>query len=224
MKPTEKIFNLISSTDIFSAADADLLKKILEDDGVEVIEYKKNDIIYGVNTFTKAVGIILKGSAKVVKPESGAVISTLKKGDIFGCVSLFLSKDYYVNDIFSVADSKVLFVKKQSCEKLLKADEKFALAFIEYLSNRLYFLNTRLDSFTVSGAESKVISYLLSKLQDEGSSEINISMSGLAKAVNIGRASVYRAIQSLCDSGFLSKDGKTITVLNAEKLKELLPR
>lgn len=224
MKLTDKIFDLISAADIFCSTDKAVLRSILIENEVEIEEYKKNEIIYGKNSFRKAIGIILKGNARVVKTESGAIISTLKQGSIFGCVSFFATKDYYVNDIISAGECKVIYISKDSCEKLLKTDENFALEFIKYLSDRLYFLNTRIDSFTASTTECKVISYLLSKFEAENTSEITLSMSRLAQSVNIARASVYRAIQDLCDRGLIKKENKTIVIINAEKLRELLPR
>lgn len=224
MKPTEKVLDLIYTCDIFRCADKALLKSILSDDGVEIMEYKKNDIIYSVSSYNLSVGIIFKGNAKVIKDESGAVISTLKKGDIFGCASLFADKDYYVNDIISIGESKVVFIKKDSCEKLMKSDSGFAIGFVIYLSNRLYFLNTRIDTFTGGSAENKIASYLLSKFQNDGSPQITVSMSRLAQSANVARASCYRAVQSLCDLGAIEKDGKTISILSEEKLRKLLPR
>ncbi len=224
MAISEKILQKLHSAPIFSAGDISLLREVLSRDAGKIAEYKKGELIYGIESFNLAVGLILKGEAKVVKSEGGAVISVLSQGELFGCASLFCGKDYYVNDIVAVGDCKVLFIRKETLEELMLLDPKFSLAFIKYLSERLYYLNTRISTFTAGTAESKVASYLFSQFAQQGKGVINLSMSRMAMAADVGRASAYRALESLCGSGAVERDGKTIKLISEDKLKEFLPR
>ncbi len=224
MAVNEKTLNKLHEAPIFREGDMDILRQVLSEDGADLADYKKSDLIYGVNAFNLAIGFILKGEVKVVKRENSAVISVLGAGDIFGCASLFSGKDYYVNDIIAVGDCRVLFIRKETAEKLMLRDGGFSLGFIRYLSERLYYLNTRISTFTAGTAESKIASYLFSQFAAEGRGEITLSMSRMALACDVGRASVYRALESLCLAGAVEKQGKTIMLISEDKLKEFLPR
>ncbi len=219
---TAKILDTIHSAKIFCDADKDILKKIFMQAEPEILTYKKGETIYSLSQFRLAVGIILKGGARVVK-DNGIEISTLKEKEIFGCASLFASRDYYVNNIVAVKDCKVIFISKETVEKIMKEDNNFSLSFIRYLSDRLYYLNTRIVSFTGGTAESRLAHYLNNSFSKNESEEILISASHLAFSLDVSRASLYRAFDKLCENGAIIKEGKTVTLVNEAKLKSFLP-
>ena len=66
-------------------------------------------------------------------------------------------------------------------------------------------------------ALQKLASYLL---KDEG--RIALSRVQLASALGIGRASLYRALDELTDKGYISSDGKNVTVIDREGLMSLI--
>lgn len=218
---TSKVLDIIRSAQIFSDADEGILKKVLSGSDIKVCEYKKGETIYSLSQFNLAVGIFIKGSARVIK-DNGVVISTLKENDIFGCASLFASRDYYVNNIVAVKDCKVIFIDKATVEKLMKEDISFSLSFIKYLSDRLYYLNTRIVSFTGGNAESRVAYYLYNYFSKNECSEISVSMSQLAFSIDVGRASLYRAFDRLCEKGAIKKIGKKVTLISESELKSFL--
>jgi DNA-binding IclR family transcriptional regulator len=47
-------------------------------------------------------------------------------------------------------------------------------------------------------------------------------MSRLAELLGMGRASLYRAIDALCDEGLVEKQGKTILIRNKPALLRLI--
>lgn len=219
---TPKMLDTICSAKIFCDADKDILKRIFSEYEPEVFTYKKGETIYSLSQFRLAVGIILRGSARVVK-DNGIEISTLKEKEIFGCASLFASRDYYVNNIVAIKDCKVVFIDKATVERIMKEDNNFSLSFIRYLSDRLYYLNTRIVSFTGGTAESRLAHYLNTYFSKNECTEIVISASHLAFSLDIGRASLYRAFDKLCEKGAITKNGKTVTLVNEAELKSFLP-
>lgn len=219
---TPKILDTIHSAKIFCDADKEILRKVFSECEVEILTYKKGETIYSLSRFRFAVGIILRGSARVVK-DNGIEISTLKEKEIFGCASLFASRDYYVNNIVAVKDCKVVFIDKETVEKIMKEDNNFSLSFIRYLSDRLYYLNTRIVSFTGGSAESRLAHYLNTCFAKNEGKEIVISPSHLAFSLDVSRASLYRAFDKLCERGAVAKSGKTVTLVNEAELKSFLP-
>lgn len=218
---TSKVFDTIHKAKIFCDADEETLKSVLSEADIKIREYKKGETIYSLSQFELAVGIFIKGGARVIK-DNGVVISTLYENDIFGCASLFVSRDYYVNNIVAIKDCKVVFIDKATVERLMREDFAFSLSFVRYLSDRLYYLNTRIVSFTAGSAESRLAYYLCNYFGKNGCSQISICASQLAFTLDIGRASLYRAFDSLCEKGAIKKEGKNVTLINESELKSFI--
>ena len=56
----------------------------------------------------------------------------------------------------------------------------------------------------------------------EQSFSFALNASALSEMINVGRASLYRAFEKLISDGLISKEGKTITVLNRNELEKII--
>lgn len=218
MALSEKDISLIKNADIFCCADETILKTVLTDSDFEKVLYKKGEIIYSSEVFHDCIGIIVSGKATVRKKDSDIIVNRLSDGDIFGAAALFLSNEYFLNVITAQVKTEVVYVAKAAIRQLLSLDFEFSLGFIRYLSERIFFLNKRIVSFTGGSAESRTARYLLAGFGEYRFFELDRPMSQLAVSLDIGRASLYRAFDSLCESGAIEKNGKLIRLVNKEKL------
>ena len=91
----------------------------------------------------------------------GVVLNTLLPGDSFGVATLFTESDRYVSDIRAVRPCRVLLMSAPILEELFAADHATALGYIRFLSGRICFLNQKLDAFTSSSAEGRIVVWLL---------------------------------------------------------------
>jgi CRP-like cAMP-binding protein len=96
-------------------------------------------------------------------------------------------------------------------------EPSFALDYVAFLSGKIRFLNERLSELSAPSALQKLSSYLL---KDDG--RIALSKVQLASALGIGRASLYRALDDLTEKGYISSDGKSVTVIDREGLMSLI--
>lgn len=218
MSLSENDINLLLNADIFSCADKATLQTTLTDRDFEKVKYKKGEIIYSGEVFRDCIGLILSGRATVRKKDSDIIVSRLSVGDVFGAAALFLSSDYFINEITAEVKTEVLYIGKAAVRQLLQTDPDFSLGFIRYLSERIFFLNKRIVSFTGGSAESRTARYLLAGFGDYRVFELDRPVSQLAESLDIGRASLYRAFDRLCASGAIERNGKIIRLVNKEKL------
>ena len=165
-----------------------------------------------------SVGFILKGSAKVVKKGSDLLVGRLFENDVFGCQCLFLSGEYFTNEIISLSDTTVLFITKRGISRLLNENSVFSLDYIRYLSKRIYFLNNRIINFTGGAAESRLAGFLLNSFGDYKTYVLDISLSQLAVSLDIGRASLYRGFDKLVSCKAIERKGKVIRLLDKDTL------
>ena len=100
--------------------------------------------------------------------------------------------------------------------ELLAQDEGFRDAYLVLLSDRVRFLNRKIQCFTAGSAERKLALWLIS--EDQKSIVLPSAIASLADMLDLGRASLYRALDKLEDEGLISRSGRTITVISQERI------
>lgn len=209
---------LLRKTKIFQTADVDFLKECLTSAG-NFCDFKRGENLLSNNSYQQTIGLILTGTANVTKGK--AIMSVLEKGSLFGAVTLFSEKPYYATEIMAATQCNVLFLSRELVCTLMSTNTAIAESYIAYLSQRIYFLTDKIDAFTAGSAESRLANYLLNnKLQNEKSdSTVTVNNSSLlARELNIGRASLYRAFDFFAAQGAIERDGKKITLTDEKKL------
>ncbi len=222
MKVTKQVLDALCATKLFIGVSRKNLSSLLEAQEKTTVIYKRGDVIYSPDNYENSLGFIIRGSVNVIKPSSGVIISNLTKGDIFGAVTLYSQKGYYVNKLVATTETKVLFIDRATVNVLMIQDQALAVNFISYLSDRIYYLNSRIDSFTGGSAESRLASYLIASFGGYKTLQLKQPFTKLAVSLDIGRASLYRAFDSFVDAGAIEKDGKYVRLLNEEKLREYI--
>lgn len=205
----KECLQVLLETDIFSSAGILELDTIL-DSAAAVRTYKKEEIIYSREIREKCIGVLLSGEARVMKDH--VTMSVLKKGGQFGTVVLYGDADHFVNTIRAKTDCKVLFLQKEGIDRLMAHNRRFAVAYIAYLSKRIYFLNAKIEAYTAPTGEERLLCYLRSVCDSHG--EVSgISVTEISRQINVSRAGIYRALDSLSAQGKLRHAGKKIILL-----------
>ncbi len=222
MKVTKKVLDSLCETKLFIGVSRNLLSNLLEMQEKCIVIYKKGDIIYSPDKYERSIGFIIKGGINVIKPASGVMVSSMGVGESFGASALYSRKGYYFAKLVATSETKILFIDKGTVSILLMQDQAFATNLIAYLSDSLYYLNSRIDAFTGGSAESRLASFLLDSFGGYKTLQLKQPYTRLAISLDIGRASLYRAFDSFIDSGIIEKEGKYIRLLNEEGLKEYI--
>ncbi|MGN0469133.1 MAG: Crp/Fnr family transcriptional regulator [Acutalibacteraceae bacterium] len=218
MKLSDEILNRVKENDLFSSVDFGLLKNVFNEENTFFEKYKNGELIYSSEKFKNAVGFIVSGEAKVIRKGSRVLVGRLQKNDVFGCQSLFLSASYFSNEIVAKGETTVLYISKAAVVVLMQNEPCFSLDYIRYLSKRIYFLGQKIVGYTGGSAESRLANFLLNSFGDYKTFELDMTMSQLADWLDIGRASLYRALDAIEKAGAVEKSGKVIRLLNREKL------
>ncbi|MBR5485694.1 MAG: Crp/Fnr family transcriptional regulator [Oscillospiraceae bacterium] len=185
----------------------------------EVIFFERDSIIYTPNSYRKAIGFILAGTACAQNGEK-LVLNTLRMGDCFGVAGLFHSSTRYVTTIVAKTDTYVLFLSDTVLMDLFSKDTRAAVNYISFLSKKIEFLNKKIDSFAAPTTHKGLCAYLRSATPDsDGAVTVSNGYSQLAKQLNMGRASLYRNLDALEKDGIIRREHRKIIILKPEKLK-----
>lgn len=224
MKLNEIETELVSKTELFRGSPPSVLTRILAVSDCTATEYEKNEVVYDKTNFYRSLGIVLEGRLRVTKENADKrpiVMSTLQRGAMFGAAALFNSEPEYATKITAIERSRVLFLPQRLVKRMIEREPDIAENYIRYLSERILFLNRKIYFLTAGTAEQRLAGFLLDNLAVGEFSEMPMTMHRLADALNMSRASLYRAFDELTASGAVSKQGKLVCINNAELLKDL---
>ena len=224
MKLNVAEIELVMKTELFRGSPRSVLMRIIAVSDCTVEEYSKNDIVFSKTSFTRSLGIVLGGKLRVTKENADKrpiVMSTLQSGSLFGAAALFNSQGEYVTQITAIEHSRILFLPQRLIRRMIEREPEIAENYIRYLSERILFLNRKIYFLTAGTAEQRLASFLLDNLSEGEYSEMPMPMHRLADALNMSRASLYRAFDLLIESGAVSKQGKLVCISNAELLNQV---
>ena len=161
------------------------------------------------------IGIITNGKATVKRLNDigdSITIRTMLCGEIFGAASVFGNWKKGMSSIIAKEDCYVLYITEQTFTSLLKQYPQISLNYIEYLSDRIRFLNRKLDAFTAKSTEERLYEFLLSQSSGDGVVTLSFGMAELARRLNVGRTSLYRDISSLESKKLITRDGHNFKI------------
>lgn len=214
-----QVLEILSKSFLFEGIPIQQAAPLLEE--AELVDYAKQDCIYDRTHYRQAMGILISGGAAVIKGQ-GVVLNQLRPGSSFGVAGLFTPRQQYVSTIVATRPTQVLYLTEQQLSRLFSALPQTAVNYIRFLSQRLCFLNQKLDAFTAPTIESRIALYLRDSAVN-GSVQVADGYTALAKHLGLGRASLYRALSSLEQAGTITRQDRTIVIQDPKALSALIP-
>lgn len=181
----------------------------------ELCSIGRGETAYDRYRFRRCLGILLSGRIQVRK--ESLLLSTLQAGDVFGAAALFNEREDYPTTLSALEDCRLLLVPQEEIRSLVRRCGEFAEDYITYLSGRIRFLSSRLDTVTAERGESKLARYLLTA--ENGTGEVTLSATQLCQRIGVGRATLYRAFEALEEAGAIARSGKTIRIADVKTLR-----
>ena len=216
---TDDELNIIASTPLFKGIPVETVSRLLTGIAVSDRSFKKSESVYTVSNFRNELGIVLSGQLRVTKGEGSLVVSRLGAGSIFGAAALFNEQPEYVSCLTVGKDSRILFIPQDSVRILIDSDAAVRMNYIRYLSERIRFLSSKVDSLISPTGEDKLADWLAKQMEADGCIHMTYSMTELAKRLHVGRATLYRELDRLSESGIIAREGHELHILKPELLK-----
>lgn len=162
-----------------------------------------------------SVGIIVSGSARIGRTGSTGESVTVRgigAGEVFGAASVFGEWKNGKSRITAQTACRVLYISEDVLRKLLSDYPVIAVNYISFLSDRIRFLNRRIDAFSAGSAVQKLYEYLAEMTDGEKSVTLSFGMAELARRLKMGRSSLYRSLEVLQENGLVTRCNNTFTV------------
>lgn len=207
---------LLRATALFEKMSAESERMLLS---LDTREFSAGEMI-AEDGAVPALGLMISGKASIFgKNNAGKVLLNLvEKGDVFNAAAVFFSEGDAFGTVVAKTKCEVLFITRARLEKLIEGDFAIASAYISLLSEKIHFLNRKIAAFTARRADAALAGFLLDRLAD--GETVTVNMSRLASALDIGRTTLYRAMDMLAEEGAIAYDGKEIKILSRELLEK----
>ena len=218
---SESRHRLIANTFLFQGIDDIIVEHIITDPRCTQAQFPKGAVIFDETHFTASLGILLSGQIRVDKRTPGGQymkMSLLKPGECFGAAAMFMEEQTYATRLTAERNVQVLFIPEEIIRWAMRRDFTMTENYIRYLLSRIRFLNEKISSLTVGTVEQRLAVFLLENCDAED--HYYGAMSALSRQLNMGRASLYRAIESLEQKDLVKREGKCLKVLSRNGLEQ----
>lgn len=207
---------------LFRGESEDSVSDFLRSEFCETVSFAKGETVFGEEKSKDRLGLLLSGRATALCADGArSALKTFTAGELFGAASVFCeSSALPFSKITAAAACRVLFISREGVERLIYSDPARAVEYIRFLCGRVEFLNRRISTFTSKEATERLAKHILENAKDGICKSINFT--ALAKALDISRASLYRARGDLVNSGAIRIDGKNIIIAQKNALKDII--
>lgn len=205
---------------LFAGFTSPQLHQVLEHRGESVV-FPAGSLIFGPNQFRKAVGILLQGQAQAetCAEDKTVVLNRFTPSMLFGAAAVFRQAQHYVSEIRAKTRCTVLFLTDTELEAIFQEDFRAAKNYLSFLSQRIAFLNRKIDGFTRSSAEEKLALYLHGQcVKKTNGALLPWAPTKLSQELGVSRVTAYRALERFCALGYLEKEGHQLRILDIQAL------
>ena len=223
-EPTGEDYSNMQKCRLFDGCTAEEIRRFLDESEVKVCHFT------GRETVAPALrsggwGIVLSGSVRIYSGADGEgemllnVAGALQPFDIASLAGM--TSNPVTSEIKSAGRCRVAFIGAMEPAVLMERYPKIAANVMVFFCGRIAFLTRKIHTLSRGTAERRLADYLLSEFTtDSGKPEVSIkSCAELAVRLNLSRASLYRALGILEQSGVIARNGKIITILDLAALQ-----
>ncbi len=211
---------------LFEGCAEDVIKSFLSDSGVNVFSFHGGESI-GKEVRSECWAIVISGSVRIFSGgESGGsmLINVVASGQPFDISSLAgCHGSPVMSEVKAAGKCRVVFIGVMEPMRLMSDYPKVAANCMAFFCGRIAFLNRKIHTLSRATAEQKLADFLLSEFStDGGKPAVRIkSCVELADRLNLSRASLYRALGTLEESGLIAREGKQIELVDVAALQSI---
>ncbi len=220
----QKIVDLLKKNNLFSVLSETELTELVQKS--TILTFPTGQPVVAGNHLT----MILSGNTTVTKNsgDKKIILRMMSAGSVSGVATLFDDRENTgsydgcgeISVITATKKTEVLAVPADAVSFLIDTNREFRQRYILFLTSRIRFLNDRIRSYVSQGATSRLAQHLLLCDEDQsGNIELPCPASKLADMLGVGRASLYRAFDTLTGSGIIDRKGRKIMILDHCKLR-----
>lgn len=191
--------------------------------------YKKGQTIFFEGNPPFGLYCINSGKIKITKtgPDGKeSIVRIASSGDMLGHRSLF-SQENYTATATVIEDSAICFIDKKFIYQLIEKEPSVALNVIQKLSTDMGSAEDRSAAMSQKNVRERLAELFLTLNKTYGRTEngrrrldIKLTREELASMVGTANETIIRFVSEFKEEGLIAEEGKTVYILDEEKLLE----
>lgn len=211
---------------LFSSLTKEAMKEILETS--ELIRKKPNEVLFLKDEEATHFYIVRTGTVRLyllAMDGNEKTVNILQAGQSFAEAMMFMDGGTYpVNSQF-LENGEIFAFNSKIYKNIMRSDPETAFSIMSDLSMRLQSYVHEIDGLCLHNATHRLISYLLTFIpaeDNEGTFQLPTQKSVIASRLSIQRETFSRILGKLKNKKMIEVSGNEVSILNAEKMREVL--
>lgn len=197
---------------IFKNISEKELNELLKSLSIRKITIKKDHIIFSNLVENDLIGVIIKGTANIVKYDyfgNRNIVDNLEYDSIFGKPFSYINSDV---SIIATSDCEILLLDYSEITNNYVKYKKINNNINEILTGKINKLYERVEILSKRSIRDKLLCFfdLIAKKRKKKSFILPITYIELADYLSVDRSAMMREIKKLKEDGVISSDGKKI--------------
>lgn len=217
--------SLLAQTPLFQGMASDTIESILTEVPYRIKKFQSGNMIFQSGEPVNSLILVIAGvvsavmtdySGRVIKMEDIPAPGAIASAFIFG-----KNNSFPVN-VLASADCELLMISKSDFLRILMKDDIILVNFLNLISSRSQFLSEKIKFLNFKTLKGKLAFYILQQAGSNGTIvNLTVTQNELADFFGVARPSVARALSELETEGYLVAKGKTIKIIDKERLADL---
>ena len=196
----KKLMDAMRVSVLFEGIKETELESLVENGGVRVQAFQKDQFLIRQGDKAKGVGLVLEGRLHILREDflgNREILAEVTAGDIFDEVYAILQGEPQSVAVAAASDGQVAFF---STERLLENREVMG-NMIKVLARKNLFLTRKMSHLSRKTIREKLISYLSEEGSRQGSADIHIPFNRqqLADYLSVERSALSRELSKMKD-------------------------
>jgi CRP-like cAMP-binding protein len=208
----KKSFDILKKAAIFQNVNEKNIESMLNCLGAYEQNYNKNDILLLAGDTVTSVGIVLCGSAQIVREDimgNRTIVSEISAGDMFGEAFACANVGKSPVTVLTTTGCSVMFIQFKRIVTTCSSSCSFHTRLIEnmlsLIAQKNIFLNNKIDILSQRTIREKVMAYFFMQVQRTGSKKFKIPFTRdeLADFLCVNRSALSRELCNMREEKIL---------------------
>lgn len=189
---------------------------------------KRNELLFEQGDEANRFFLVRNGQIMLYQtsPEGNEkVVDIIGPGQTFAEAVMFMEGSRYPVNARATTSTELFYFDNNLFIEQLQKSNTLCFAMMADMSTRLKGLLTEISELTIYNAKHRLISYLLghiNDLQDQPTVKLTATKSMIASRLSITPETFSRILSKLKKEGLINIEDETITLMQPEKLKEII--
>ena len=209
----------LSSMDLFSGVQQDLLEPIVEQSSVQSLQ--RGDMLFSEGDQANDLYIVLEGRVAIANRSFDgreSVVALMESGDLFGEMPLF-RPDGRSADARVLENSSVVVIPYVPVKSLYQEHPEMLWKIVDMLAERLKVMDVALADSMFLDVTGRTAKRLLELAGADEEFELPVTQEELAGMIGASRERVNKSLASFIKLGWLAQKGEKYVILDRKQLE-----